>query len=166
VEEDGDLVYVIAGEGDLRCELEQLVRREGLEDVVIFAGEIENSELPALYRAADVFVMHSTGEGFGIVYLEALACGTSVIAGDSDGARDPLQDGNLGVLVGERDLAAAIRRLLVSLRHREASQDGSRAVEGSVRRYFGTEVFNTLVGSTTKQLERAARASVRVNQSA
>ena len=157
-EEAGDLVYVIAGDGDMRCELEELVRRERLEDVVIFTGEVENSKLPTLYRAADVFVMPSSGEGFGIVYLEALACGTPVIAGDSDGARDPLQDGNLGVLVGERGLAAEIRRLLgLSLRSGKP-QRSSRKIENSVRRYFGREVFNTLVRNTTEQFEGAAHA--------
>ena len=160
VKEIGDIAYLIAGEGDMRCELEELVCREGLEGVVVFTGELEKSELPALYRAADVFVMPSSGEGFGIVYLEALACGTPVIAGDSDGARDPLQDGNLGVLADEQSLATELRgQLDLPPRCRE-SQSNSRENRGSVRRYFGREVFNALVKKTTEQFERAARANI------
>ncbi len=160
-EDIGNLVYVIAGDGDMRCELEELVCREELEGAVVFTGEVENSKLPALYRAADVFVMPSSGEGFGIVYLEALACGTPVIAGDSDGARDPLQDGNLGVLADEQGLMAEIRCLLGLSPCCGKSQGSSREIGDSVKRYFGREVFNTLVRDTTKQFERAAHELVR-----
>ena len=159
-EEIGDLVYVIAGDGDMRCELEDLVRRERLESIVVFTGEVENSKLPALYRAADIFVMPSSGEGFGIVYLEALACGTPVIAGDSDGARDPLQDGNLGVLADEQGLMAEVRCLLGLSPRCGKSQGRSREIGDSVKRYFGREVFNTLVRDATEQFERAAHTVV------
>ncbi len=160
-EEVGDLVYVIAGDGDLRCELEEIVRRERLEGVVVFTGEIENSELPTLYRAADVFVMPSSGEGFGIVYLEALACGTPVIAGDSDGARDPLQNGNLGVLADEQGLMADIRCLLGFPPHCGKSRGSSREIGDCVRRHFGRGIFNTLVRNTTEQFERVTNADIR-----
>jgi phosphatidylinositol alpha-1,6-mannosyltransferase len=156
-----DLIYVIAGDGDKRSELEEIVRRERLEGVVVFTGEVENSKLPALYRAADVFVMPSSGEGFGIVYLEALACGTPVIAGDSDGARDPLQDGNLGVLVDEQGLTAEIRCLLRLSPRCGKSQGSSREIGDSVRRYFGRGVFNSLVRNTTEHFERVAHADIR-----
>jgi glycosyltransferase involved in cell wall biosynthesis len=145
----------------MRCELEEFVRRERLEGVVVFTGEIENSKLPTLYRAADVFVMPSSGEGFGIVYLEALACGTPVIAGDSDGARDPLQDGNLGILADEQGLTAEIRCLLGLSPRCGKSQGSSREIGDSVKRYFGRDVFNSLVRDTTEQFERAAHTDVR-----
>jgi phosphatidylinositol alpha-1,6-mannosyltransferase len=160
-EEIDDLVYVIAGDGDMRCELEELVHRERLEDVVVFTGEVEKSELPTLYRAADVFVMPSSGEGFGIVYLEALACGTPVIAGDSDGARDPLQDGNLGVLADEQGLTAELRCLLGLSPRCGRFRGSSREIGDSVKRYFGREVFNTLVRDATEKFERAARTDIR-----
>jgi phosphatidylinositol alpha-1,6-mannosyltransferase len=68
-------------------------------------------ELPDYFRLADVFVMPSAYEGFGIVFLEAMATGVHVIAGSQDGSRDALCDGALGTLVdpenGE-ELASAI----------------------------------------------------------
>lgn len=101
-----DLVYVIAGDGDDRPRLEELARELGVTEAVKFIGYVPDVELPDLYRAADVFVMPSTGEGFGIVFLQALASGVPVIGGDSDGSRDPLRDGLDGRLVAVDDAAA------------------------------------------------------------
>ena len=58
-----------------------------------FIGELAWSELPDFYRMADVFVMPSTGEGFGIVFLEAAACGIPVVGGNRDGSLDALPAG-------------------------------------------------------------------------
>ncbi len=71
----------------------------GVAEHVIFAGFVPDEELPDHYRLADVFAMPSTGEGFGIVFLEALACGTPVLAGNRDGSTDALDAGRLGTLV-------------------------------------------------------------------
>jgi len=68
-------------------------------------------DLPDHYRLADVFVMPSTGEGFGIAFLEAMASGVRVIGGNRDGSVDPLGDGTLGTAVDPEDaheLASAI----------------------------------------------------------
>ena len=63
------------------------------------AGFIPDEELCDYYNLCDVFAMPSKGEGFGIVYLEALACGKPTIGGNQDGAIDALCNGELGVLV-------------------------------------------------------------------
>ena len=94
-----DLVYVIAGDGDDRPYLEECAARAGVREQVRFVGHVPDDELPDLYRAADLFVMPSTGEGFGIVFLQALASGIPVIGGDGDGSRDPLRDGVNGRMV-------------------------------------------------------------------
>ena len=78
---------------------------------VQFAGLVPPEELPDYFRLADVFVMPSTGEGFGIVFLEAMATGVPVIAGNRDGSRDALCDGALGTLIDPEnceELASAI----------------------------------------------------------
>ena len=85
-----DVVYLIAGDGDGRPDLENLAAEIGVEDKVRFAGNVASGELVDHYRVADVFVMPSTGEGFGIVYLEAMACGVPAIGLDVDGSIDPL----------------------------------------------------------------------------
>jgi phosphatidyl-myo-inositol dimannoside synthase len=110
-----DIVYVVAGDGDDRLRLEQLACELGVAEQVRFIGYVPDRELPDLYRTADVFIMPSTGEGFGIVFLQALASGIPVIGGESDGSRDPLRDGMDGCLVqaeNTANLAAAISETL------------------------------------------------------
>ena len=145
-----DLVYVVAGDGDLRPDLEKLAGELGVADAVRFIGHVESGDLPELYRAADLFVMPSTGEGFGIVYLEALACGTPVVAGDADGASDPLQDGRLGSLCDDSRLAGEIARRLEAAD--ETRGDGGHAEHGrerAVRRHFGRDVFEDVIRDIT-----------------
>jgi phosphatidylinositol alpha-1,6-mannosyltransferase len=93
------LCYLIAGEGGDRPRLEALASSAGLSEHVVFSGAVEDAEMPQLYRLADVFVMPSTGEGFGIAFLEAAASGVPVIGGNADGSVDALREGRLGTLV-------------------------------------------------------------------
>ncbi len=112
--------YVIAGVGDDRPRLEACARELGVAHRVRFTGALDRARLAALYQAADVFVMPSTGEGFGIVYLEAAACGLPVVAGDRDGARDALRDGLVGRLVDPGDPAAIAAAVDAALAERRA----------------------------------------------
>ncbi|MFM9265512.1 glycosyltransferase family 4 protein [Tychonema sp. BBK16] len=97
--------YLVIGRGDDRSRLTQLALNLGVVERVIFAGFVPTENLAAHYRLADAYVMPSQ-EGFGIVYLEALACGLPVLAGDADGSADPLQDGKLGWRVSHRNQGA------------------------------------------------------------
>lgn len=94
--------YLIIGRGDDQPRLEKLAYELEIQDRVVFAGFVPTDALVEHYRLADAYVMPSQ-EGFGIVYLEAMACGVPVIAGDADGSADPLQDGRLGWQVPHRD---------------------------------------------------------------
>ncbi len=107
--------FLIVGDGTDRARLEKLVHDTGVADSVVFAGRVPMEELADYYRLGDVFAMPSKGEGFGIVYLEALACGVPVIGGAGDGARDALKGGLLGLLVNPdnlTDVGSAIVRCL------------------------------------------------------
>ena len=109
-----EVKYLVIGRGDDRPRLEQLAKDLGVGDRVVFAGFIPTSDLVEHYRVADAYIMPSQ-EGFGIVYLEAMACGKPVLAGDADGSADPLQDGRLGWRVPHRDpeaVAAACIEIL------------------------------------------------------
>lgn len=97
--------YLVIGRGDDRSRLAQLALNLGVAERVIFAGFVPTENLAEHYRLADAYVMPSQ-EGFGIVYLEALACGLPVLAGDADGSADPLQDAKLGWRVPYRDSEA------------------------------------------------------------
>jgi phosphatidylinositol alpha-1,6-mannosyltransferase len=129
--EGGPVRYVIAGDGDDVPRLRALARERDVADAVIFAGRVQRTGLPALYRDSDIFVMPSvaeqradgwTGEGFGIVYIEAAAFGLPVIAGNGGGAPEAVCDGVTGYVVDGRDagaVAAAVIRLIEDGRLRE-----------------------------------------------
>jgi glycosyltransferase involved in cell wall biosynthesis len=97
--------YLVIGRGDDQPRLAALAQDLGVADRVVFAGFVPTEKLVDHYRLADAYVMPSQ-EGFGIVYLEALACGVPVLSGDQDGSADPLQDGHLGWRVPHRDADA------------------------------------------------------------
>lgn len=95
--------YLVVGTGEDLPRLRAAVQARGLEGCVILAGHVPGGELPDHYRLCDAFVMPSSKEGFGIVFLEAMASGKPVVAGRLDGSADALDGGRLGVLVDPRD---------------------------------------------------------------
>jgi glycosyltransferase involved in cell wall biosynthesis len=105
VEEIPDLSYLVCGDGDDRPRLERKAERLGVSDRVVFAGYVPEEEKEDHYRLADAFVMPGRGEGFGIVYLEAMACGIPVVASSADASREAVQGGELGVVVDPDDPA-------------------------------------------------------------
>lgn len=84
------LRYLIAGRGSDRSRLEALAAQCGVSAAIEFLDQPKDADLLELYRAADVMALPSTGEGFGIAFLEALRCGTAVLGLAEAGASDPL----------------------------------------------------------------------------
>ncbi|MEM8777493.1 MAG: glycosyltransferase family 4 protein [Cyanobacteria bacterium P01_G01_bin.49] len=115
--------YVVIGRGDDRPRLEQLAKDLGVRDYVVFAGFVPTEDLISHYRVADAYIMPSQ-EGFGIVYLEAMACGIPVLSGDTDGSADPLQDGKLGWRVSHRDPDAVVQGCLEILQGNDQRCEG------------------------------------------
>ena len=103
LEDEPRLRYLVAGDGDDRPRLQAKAQALGLQAHVVFAGMIDEAEKADHFRLADVFVMPGRGEGFGFVFLEALACGVPVVGSQIDGSREALRDGELGELVDPRD---------------------------------------------------------------
>ena len=104
--------YIIVGEGDERPRIEQLISQRQLQDCVTLAGFVPDVELCDYYNLCDIFAMPSKGEGFGIVYLEALACGKPTLGGNQDGAIDALCHGELGALVAPDDVGAIAKTII------------------------------------------------------
>jgi phosphatidylinositol alpha-1,6-mannosyltransferase len=98
-----DTTYVIVGDGDDTPRLKALAAGTGVADRIHFAGHVSSAELAEYLQLADVFVMPSTGEGFGIAFIEAAACGLPVIGGKRDGSADALADGRIGRLIDPHD---------------------------------------------------------------
>jgi phosphatidyl-myo-inositol dimannoside synthase len=112
--------YLIVGEGDDRPRLEGKVKLHGLTDKVVFCGRVSDEEKADHYRLCDVFSLAGRQEGFGIVLLEALACGAPVVASELDGSRDAILDGELGELANPNSpasLQSAVLRALAKPRH-------------------------------------------------
>ncbi|MDX2100597.1 MAG: glycosyltransferase [Leptolyngbyaceae cyanobacterium bins.59] len=109
--------YLLVGKGDDRSRVERLIEELQLQECVTLAGFVPDEELGDYYNLCDVFAMPSKGEGFGIVYLEALSCGKPTLGGNQDGALDALCQGQLGVLVNPDDLEALTEALIQMLQH-------------------------------------------------
>lgn len=134
-----EVKYLVIGRGDDQPRLAQKALDLGVGDRVIFAGFVPTEELVAHYRLADAYVMPSQ-EGFGIVYLEAMACGVPVLSGDADGSADPLVDGKLGWRVPHRDPAAVATACIEILQGDDRRCDGSWLREQVITR-FGVDAF-------------------------
>ena len=106
--------YVLVGKGPDRSRIEYLIEQLGLKSCVTLAGFIPDKQLGDYYNLCDVFAMPSKREGFGIVYLEAMASGKPVLGGNRDGAVDALCHGELGVLV-DPDNISEIAEVLIQL---------------------------------------------------
>jgi phosphatidyl-myo-inositol dimannoside synthase len=141
-----DVCYMVVGEGDDRARLEALARDAGVSGRVRFLGAVGLQSLVEIYRAADLFVMPSTGEGFGVTFLEAMASGTPALGLGVAGARDALADGHLGTMVAEDELLDTIDRALA------ASRPDPDALARKVRTLFGRERFAQNVNTALNRL--------------
>ncbi|HYL83759.1 MAG TPA: glycosyltransferase family 4 protein, partial [Candidatus Angelobacter sp.] len=132
-----ELQLVLAGSGDDRGWLDDLVEKNGVERHVHFLSGLSYGELAACYAACEIFALPSRSEGFGLVYLEAMACGKPVIGGAHGGAPEIIQDGVTGYLVPHGDpiqLATAMQTLLADPPHaKEMGARGRRTVEQEYR---------------------------------
>ncbi|ODS34580.1 MAG: mannosyltransferase B [Candidatus Scalindua rubra] len=135
-----NVLYLIVGQGKEETRLRRLVTELNLDKYVLFAGYVEQKILPALYCICDVFVMPSFAldgghdyEGFGIVYIEANACGKPVIGGKSGGIEDAVIDGITGLLVNPDDVEKISKTITMLLKDKkyasELGKNGRNRVE-------------------------------------
>jgi phosphatidyl-myo-inositol dimannoside synthase len=100
------------GDGPLRATAQKQARDLGLGDVVVFEGKISDEELVRLYQECSAFVMLSEGEGFGIVYLEAMYFGKPCIATQADAAKEIVLENQTGFCVPPRNASATADTIL------------------------------------------------------
>ncbi|MGA7616155.1 MAG: glycosyltransferase, partial [Thermoanaerobaculia bacterium] len=140
--------YLVAGDGDDRARVEALATSLGVRDLVTFCGFVPDDELADHYRLADVFVMPSRGEGFGIVFLEAMACGTRVVAGNVDGSRDAIGHELAGATVdpsSQHEIAECVLKMLaVPLDAEERVRVRAAAMERHGRQEFDGRIITAL----------------------
>lgn len=90
LEYDPNVLFVISGSGDMEHQIIRLASDMGLGDKIVFAGFVRGDELLKLYRAADLYVMPSVSEPFGLTALEALANGTPILVSKQSGVSEVL----------------------------------------------------------------------------
>ena len=153
-----NLRVLIVGDGPLRAELEARAARLGVAHAVRFAGYQE--DVVSAYAAMDVFVLPSRDEGFGLVFLEAMAIGVPVVGTRVIGSEDAVDDGVTGLLVPYADpsaLTGAVRGILESPDLARRLRD---TASERVRRVYSREQFAGRVEELYRELlaTRAAAA--------
>lgn len=140
-----DVQYVIVGDGDDRPRLEALCRDLGVADRVQFLGRLEalSPELVACYAHCDVFVLPSKGEGFGLVFLEAMASGKPVVGGAHGGTPDVIEDGVNGFLVSHGDVPVLAEKLQMLLTGDALRREVGERARQRVEREFLFERFES-----------------------
>lgn len=103
IDRDPTILYLIAGTGDDADRLRAKADALGVGAHVLFTGLVPEDRKADYFRLADVYVMPSRGEGFGFVFLEAMACGIPVIASRADGGFEAVRNGELGLAVDPLD---------------------------------------------------------------
>ena len=135
-----DTYLVVVGAGDDLPRLRNLARDLGISESVKFLGGIPREEVAACYARCDIFALPSTGEGFGLVFLEAMAFAKPVIGVAYGGVTDLIQDGVNGLLIPPHNLGRLAEGLGTLLRDPTLRQEyGIRGAEIVRRKYcFGT----------------------------
>jgi phosphatidyl-myo-inositol dimannoside synthase len=118
--------------------ISKLIETYSLQGKVILPGFISDKELTEHYLFADLFIMPSKKEGFGIVFIEALACGLPVIAGNQDGSAEALMNGELGTLVNP-DSALEIKQAII--KNLQLKNVNKIKLQQDVLKYFSYEVY-------------------------
>jgi len=144
-----ELQLVAVGDGDDKAWLADLAEERGVDLHVHFLTGLSYAELAACYAHCDVFALPSSGEGFGLVYLEAMACGKPVVAGAHGGAPEVVEDGKSGYLVQHGDaaqLATALETLLADPGLRaEMGRRGKQRVENEFRFNIFSKSFKKIL---------------------
>lgn len=148
--------YVVVGDGDDRPRLEALAAEAGVRDRVVFAGTKTDEELAGYYAACDVFVMPSWGEGFGVVFLEAMSHGKPVVAANHGGAPEVVVEGSTGFLVEYGDLGALTSRLVGLLGDEGLRRRMGDAGRRRVEQHYTFERFRSRLENLLTLSERGA----------
>jgi glycosyltransferase involved in cell wall biosynthesis len=139
------------GGGDDLPRLKQLVAQLGTAASTYFLAGLSTEQLAACYANAEIFALPSSGEGFGIVFLEAMAFGLPVIGVAAGGAVDILQNDVNSLVIPSRDSAAVAQALDQLLNNPELRTRLGRGGAEIVRSKYGLEVFRSNLADILKE---------------
>ena len=156
---DGAVLVVAGGaSGTGPGSLRELAGRLGMRDRVRFVGPVAHEELPAVYGAADALLMPSWSESFGLVALEAQACGVPVVGSAVGGLLQVVRDGETGFLVEGHDPRAFSTRLLDVLASPELSRRLARGAVRQAARFPWTRTVDGVLGVYEEVTARSLEA--------
>ena len=134
--------YILSGQYDIAEEnrIKTLISAACVENDVILTGFIDEKDIPDYFLLADIFILPSKKEGFGIVFIEALACGLPVICGNADGSIDAIRNGELGQAIDADNLdeiEVAISNMLATPR----TADHRASLQKKCLSYFNEDTY-------------------------
>jgi len=134
--------YLLVGQADVfeQKRVEALIANYNLHDNVVLTGHVSDNELEVLYQSAEIFVMPSQGEGFGLVFIEAAANGCQILASNAAGSADALLDGTLALMVDPHN-PEAICNGLGHLLENPLSVESKKVRQELVKANFGFESY-------------------------
>lgn len=131
-----NIIYLIIGEGEEKKKLKKIVSELNLQDRAIFVGEVSHYKVMEYMASCDIFSLPSWNEGFGVVYLEAMAQGKPVIGCQGEGIEDFVEHGKTGLLIKPKDVDSLVKAMDFLLSHPSEAKDiGKRAQELVLRNY-------------------------------
>ncbi len=154
-----DLHLVFAGDGDDRPPLENLAESLGVRERIHFVSGLTRAQLVATYRHAQVFALPSSGEGFGMVFLEAMALGIPVVGGNHGGIPDIIGDTVTGFLVPHGDVTQLAERIALLLTNHSLAGDIARRGRERVLQHFRFENFEAGLRDVLAEVCPATRTS-------
>ncbi|MEK7608637.1 MAG: glycosyltransferase [Patescibacteria group bacterium] len=158
VREIPNLVYVLAGEGSDIPRIRELARNLNVAGHLVMPGFILAEDILDYYGACDVFVMPSTGEGFGIVFLEAIASGKPAIGGNIDASKEALRGGELGKLINPHDSEALFTAIRDDFRAEGTAQkERGELLRRKALEYYGYEAFRERVAHLVREISESFR---------
>lgn len=141
--------YILVGKGPDKDRIVNFIEKNNLQNYVTLTGFVSDEELSDHYNLCDLFILPSKTEGFGIVYLEALASGKPCIAGNQDGATDALVNGELGILINPDDIEAIAENVVSILqkKHPNSNLYQPEILREKVIKKFGFSQFKITLKS-------------------
>jgi phosphatidylinositol alpha-1,6-mannosyltransferase len=140
-----DAFFVVVGKGGDRVRLEKLAQETGVADRVIFAGFVADEFLPSYYNACDLFVLPSTREGFGIVFLEAMYHAKACVGATAGGVPEVVKHGETGLLAEPSSVDSFVQCVVRLLGNREERNAMGRRGRERLERDFSYEKFRARV---------------------
>lgn len=135
---------LIVGDGDEKCKLEALTKTKGLCENIFFIGEVPNKEVVEYLVLSDIFVLPTLSEGFGIVYIEAMASGLPIVTTKIMGVNELVEDGKNGFLVDTKNPEQIAEKIKVLISDKKLTEEISMANKKKATKYSWDRIVSKI----------------------